>query len=133
MQQQEVVILKRECQATEIPSGKPVILYPGTELRITQSLGGSFTVLTMTGLMVSIAEVAPEIAPPLIKFNVPTRLNITNAANKVNEQLHLSLSFFIDSLFFKLRPRLNKESFIFMQIRPNLLGDKRNKWMHHLK
>ena len=55
MYSQETVTLKRECVATEIPSGKQVILYPGTELRLTQALGGTFTVTTYTGLMASIA------------------------------------------------------------------------------
>ncbi|MSR77073.1 MAG: putative Fe-S cluster assembly protein SufT [Candidatus Omnitrophica bacterium] len=54
MSSQEVVTLKRECVATEIPSGKQIILYPGTDLRLTQALGGTFTVTTMMGQMASI-------------------------------------------------------------------------------
>lgn len=51
----EMVALKRECEATEIPSGRKVTLFPGTEVRIMQALGGTFTVMTHMGQMASIA------------------------------------------------------------------------------
>lgn len=50
----ELVVLKRDCEATEIPSGKKITLFNGTELMITQALGGTFTVVTHMGLMASI-------------------------------------------------------------------------------
>jgi probable FeS assembly SUF system protein SufT len=53
-QSYEIVTIQRECDATEIPSGRQIILYPGTEVRLTQSLGGSFTVVTHQGIMASI-------------------------------------------------------------------------------
>lgn len=46
--------MTRECPATEIPSGIPRILPSGSRARITQSLGGSYTVLTEAGYMVRI-------------------------------------------------------------------------------
>lgn len=52
---QEIVTVNRECDATEIPSGRQVILYPGTEVRIVQTVGGSFTVMTHQGITVSVA------------------------------------------------------------------------------
>jgi probable FeS assembly SUF system protein SufT len=66
--------LKREVPATRIPSGEPVFLPVGTIVRITQSLGGAYTVesYSMGGLF-RIAgrdadalglEVAPEPAAP---------------------------------------------------------------------
>ncbi len=55
MQTKEVVNVVRECEATEIPSGKKTVLYPGTELILLQALGGSFTVMTYMGTMASIA------------------------------------------------------------------------------
>ena len=55
MQSSEVTTVNRECDAVEIPSGRQVILYPGTEVRILQTVGGSFTVATYQGIMASIA------------------------------------------------------------------------------
>lgn len=51
----EIVTLKRDCGAIQIPSGNKVTLYAGTELTVTQSLGGAFTVVTHQGLMASLA------------------------------------------------------------------------------
>lgn len=42
--------LSRETPAVQIPSGDPVTLPKGTRITITQTLGGSFTVLTDQGL-----------------------------------------------------------------------------------
>lgn len=38
-------VLERDCPAKQVPSGTPVTLPAGTEVRITQSLGGSYTLL----------------------------------------------------------------------------------------
>jgi probable FeS assembly SUF system protein SufT len=51
----EPITLSRECEAVQIPSGFPTTLPAGTEVRITQSLGGSYTVTTDYGNMVRIA------------------------------------------------------------------------------
>jgi probable FeS assembly SUF system protein SufT len=50
----EDATLQRECKATEIPSGHPVILAAGTAVTITQTLGGNYTVMTDRGQMVRI-------------------------------------------------------------------------------
>ncbi len=42
--------LSRDCAATELPSGQPVVLAAGTPVRITQSLGGNHTVAWSGGL-----------------------------------------------------------------------------------
>ena len=47
--------LKRDCEATQIPSGNKIKLTAGTSVRITQSLGGSYTVVTEEGWMVRIS------------------------------------------------------------------------------
>ena len=44
------VILSRDCDAIQIPAGNNIILPAGTEVDITQTLGGSFTVHAMGGL-----------------------------------------------------------------------------------
>jgi probable FeS assembly SUF system protein SufT len=50
----EMLTLTRDCAATEIPSGIPHVLMAGAKVRITQALGGSYTVLTDSGYMVRI-------------------------------------------------------------------------------
>lgn len=41
----EYKILQRDCRGQQVPSGDPVVIPAGTEVRITQALGGSYTVL----------------------------------------------------------------------------------------
>ncbi|HTL46841.1 MAG TPA: putative Fe-S cluster assembly protein SufT [Verrucomicrobiae bacterium] len=50
----EIKVLTRDVSCTAIPSGQDVTLFKGTEVRITQSLGGTFTVVTHQGAMASI-------------------------------------------------------------------------------
>jgi probable FeS assembly SUF system protein SufT len=52
--QSNVIELTRNCEATEIPYGGVHILPAGAKVRITQSLGGSYTVVTEGGSMVRI-------------------------------------------------------------------------------
>jgi probable FeS assembly SUF system protein SufT len=49
-----LIELKRDCEATEIPYGGVQILPAGAKVRIMQSLGGSYTVVTELGSMVRI-------------------------------------------------------------------------------
>ncbi len=51
-----LIVLKRDCQATQIPSGSKVVLPAGTGVTITQSLGGQFTVTTDQGGLYRIAS-----------------------------------------------------------------------------
>ena len=50
MNQVTSVELKRDCSATQIPSGQVLTLPAGTPVDITQSLGGTYTVHTLQGL-----------------------------------------------------------------------------------
>jgi len=50
----EPIVLSREVDATQIPSGIPHKLVAGTTVRMMQSLGGSYTVMTDVGYMVRI-------------------------------------------------------------------------------
>ena len=52
---QKNIELKRECEATLIPSGETLRLAKGERVVLTQALGGSFTVRTETGQLVRIA------------------------------------------------------------------------------
>jgi len=47
---QTEIIINREVKAVQIPSGDPFNLPAGTAVIITQTLGGSFTVATQSGL-----------------------------------------------------------------------------------
>jgi len=54
MNPSETVALTRECDATAVPAGTKVSLPAGTMVTITQTLGGSFSVVTDRGFMVRI-------------------------------------------------------------------------------
>ena len=47
-------VLTRDCQATQVPYGNVEILRAGAQVRIMQSLGGSYTVATDMGAMMRI-------------------------------------------------------------------------------
>jgi probable FeS assembly SUF system protein SufT len=51
MKMNDIAMIKREVEATLIPYGQTVNLMPGTEVLVTQSLGGSFT-LNVNGNLV---------------------------------------------------------------------------------
>lgn len=54
MREIELVVLKRDTAAIVIPDGDSVQLPQGTHVRITQSLGGAYTVMTDFGQMLRI-------------------------------------------------------------------------------
>ncbi len=47
----ELIVLKRDCKAIEIPSGVPRVLAAGSMVRISQFLGASYTVISDIGYM----------------------------------------------------------------------------------
>src|SRR5262245_60202866 len=51
-----MVKITRPVEAIEIPFGTKVMLPAGAEVRITQSLGGTYTVMTDDGYMARIAD-----------------------------------------------------------------------------
>jgi probable FeS assembly SUF system protein SufT len=61
MQSVSTVILSRDCDAVQIPAGNTVALPAGTEVDITQTLGGSYTVHALGGLF----RIAPKDADAL--------------------------------------------------------------------
>jgi probable FeS assembly SUF system protein SufT len=61
MKQPSSVILKRDCAVVRIPAGTTDILPAGTEVHITQTLGGSYTVQAPGGLY----RIAPQDADAL--------------------------------------------------------------------
>ncbi len=61
MQSVSSVVLSRDCDAVQIPAGNTVTLPAGTEVDITQTLGGSYTVHALGGLF----RIAPKDADAL--------------------------------------------------------------------
>ncbi len=55
MESNDIKNLSRDCEAVQIPSGIKLMIPAGTRVRITQSLGGTYTVVTEMGYMASIA------------------------------------------------------------------------------
>jgi len=54
MQTSELITVERDCEAILIPSGDPIKLIKGTHVRITQALGGDYT-LFINGNLVKIS------------------------------------------------------------------------------
>jgi len=54
MRYSEILTLSRSIEATQIPSGIPHPLAAGSKVRLTQALGGSYTVMTEQGYMVRV-------------------------------------------------------------------------------
>jgi probable FeS assembly SUF system protein SufT len=51
MRMEKQTTVTRDVEAREIPSGTPIVLRAGDPVAITQSLGGSYTVVTTSGFM----------------------------------------------------------------------------------
>ena len=50
MHSHQEIVLTRDTDAIQIPSGNPLLLPAGTKVMVTQSLGGTYTVATPGGL-----------------------------------------------------------------------------------
>ena len=73
----KIITISRNCDATMIPAGEKIILIEGTHVRITQSLGGNFTVLVNGNLVKVLGKDADALGlEEVIKkeLKVPTRL-----------------------------------------------------------
>jgi probable FeS assembly SUF system protein SufT len=65
----EMVFLSRDCKVSIIPNGETMILAPGTQVWITQALGGAYTVMTGSGQLARIDNsdadaIGKEVTPP---------------------------------------------------------------------
>lgn len=54
MRGNDTIVLKRDCEAIQIPNGTPIPLKAGSEVTLTQALGGSYTVMTDYGILARI-------------------------------------------------------------------------------
>ncbi len=78
MKSDESITLTRDCDAIMIPSGDKLRLRGGSQVWVTQSLGGNFTVMTDRGYMVRISgEDADTLG--MEKSEVPQPLTTTAA------------------------------------------------------
>ena len=71
-QESELITIKRDCEAILIPSGDPIKLIKGTHVRITQALGGDYT-LFVNGNLVKISGVDSDaIGKKTVKADIST-------------------------------------------------------------
>ena len=82
MKMQKEVTTTREVEASEIPSGMRIKIPEGTPLALTQSLGGSYTVVTPYGYM---ARIEGKDADAI--GEEPVSLDEAAAAGKTTEEL----------------------------------------------
>ncbi len=76
------VVLKRDCAAVQIPSGQAASLPAGTEVYVTQTLGGTFTVQAQGGLFRIDAKDADALGREVEKEGTPA-----TAAQNLSEQM----------------------------------------------
>lgn len=84
MKENEDITIKRDCEATQIPSGVKITLPAGTRVRLVQSLGGTFTVTTDQGYMVRVEE---KDADALGKEIAKPSHSISSTAGSLDEQV----------------------------------------------
>lgn len=84
----EMIALSRDCEAVQIPSGNKIQLSRGLKVMITQSLGGTFTVMTEDGYMVRIqSKDADAIGQTPAESNAVTPTDEKDIGKLVWEQL----------------------------------------------
>ena len=54
MNSEKAIVVKRDCPAVMVPSGEATTLSAGSSVWVTQSLGGTYTVMTDRGYMVRV-------------------------------------------------------------------------------
>ena len=87
METDEKVVTKRECEATEIPIGTKIKLPAGTPVRIKQSLGGAFTVVTDEGTWLRIDGRDIDVLGKEAQAIQPTAFSGTSLEQQVWDQL----------------------------------------------
>ena len=77
----ELIILTRDCDATLIPYGNALTLKKGDEVRITQALGGSYTVMAKGSLFRIEGKDADALGKD-VKEDAPEKRKITGTASE---------------------------------------------------
>lgn len=78
--------LKRDCPATQIPSGNAVVLPAGSEVYLTQSLGGSFTVEASGGLFRISSQEAEALGLSPVDTQVPPSSEPSSSTGPLQEE-----------------------------------------------
>src|SRR5205823_270930 len=86
MNMREEIVVSRNVEAIMIPSGERVLVPEGARATITQSLGGSYTIITDRGLMVRVSGKEVE-AIGKTPENVPQSEEAAPATKEELEQL----------------------------------------------
>jgi len=82
MNTNQTITLSRDCEAVQIPWGQTVFLTAGTPVMITQSLGGSYTVVTDRGEMLRIAGKDADAVGEAPPSNSPVQgISVNNSAD----------------------------------------------------
>lgn len=79
----EAIELKRDCEAIEIPSGIPILLTKGSKVRITQSLGTGYTIMTEFHAMYRIEAKDAD----ALGVEMPTRTETQKPEGVLQEQM----------------------------------------------
>ena len=83
----EYIKVARDCEGIVIPSGEKTIVSKGTEVLITQALGGTFTVTTNIGQMIRIdGRDADAIGQNIERNPVPAKAGTKTNEEKVSNQ-----------------------------------------------
>ena len=87
MSSNEQIVVARDCEVTQIPSGIPHKLSAGTTVRLMQALGGSYTVMTDMGYMVRVdakdADALGMAASPATEETAPVEFGETLVWNQL--------------------------------------------------
>ena len=73
----ELITVKRDCEAILIPSGDPIKLIEGTHVRITQALGGDYTLFVNGNLVKISGKDADAIGKEFIQDERQSKLDIS--------------------------------------------------------
>lgn len=88
MKSDKAVVLKRDCTAVMVPSGEKVPLRAGSSVWLTQSLGGSYTVMTDRGHLVRIdGEDGDAIGMARIPERNPPQLSGSVSLQEIQEKV----------------------------------------------
>ena len=85
--EKEIITLNRDTTALLVPSGRPVVVPKGTEVTITQSMGGTFTVV-IYGNLARIDSKDADALGKQVKNSLDELPNNTSVKDKVWAQLH---------------------------------------------
>jgi len=79
----DLITVNRDCDATMIPSGEKVTLNKGTHVRITQALGGDFTLYVNGNLL----KISGNDADAIGKENEASQTENIGSGSKLNENM----------------------------------------------